>query len=72
MSRNPSGGLNQKTIDMDYTFFSRTANEGATTEVTFNVASEETPENSRFLKELGDLLAQGKIISYGYTTLQPY
>ena len=72
MSRNPSGGLNKKTIDMDYTFFSRTANEGATTEVTFNVASEETPENSRFLKELGNLLAQGKIIAYGYTTLQPY
>jgi hypothetical protein len=57
---------------MNYTFFSRTANEGATNEVTFNVASEETPENSRFLKELDSLLAQGKIIAYGYTTLQPY
>ena len=68
----PRGILTKKTIDMNYTFFSRTANEGATNEVTFNVASEETPENSRFLKELGDLLAQGKIIAYGYTTLQPY
>ena len=68
----PRGILTKKQLTMNHTFFSRTANEGATNEVTFNVASEETPENSRFLKELGDLLAQGKIIAYGYTTLQPY
>jgi len=57
---------------MNHTFFTRTSSKGATNEVTFNVASDETPENSRFLKELSDLLAQGKIIAYGYTTLLPY
>ena len=68
----PRGILTKKQLTMNHTFFSRTTNEGATTEVMFNVASEETPENSRFLKELDNLLAQGKIIAYGYTTLLPY
>jgi hypothetical protein len=68
----PRGILTKKTINMNHTFFLRTEIEGATADMTFNAASEETPENSRFLKELDNLLAQGEIIAYGYTTLMPY
>jgi hypothetical protein len=57
---------------MNHTFFSRTANKGVTAEVTFDVVSDKAPSETAFSKELGDLLAQGKIIAYGYTTLQPY
>lgn len=57
---------------MNHTFFTRTANKGATTDMTFDVISDKTPGNTAFSKELGYLLAQGKIIAYGYTTLLPY
>lgn len=57
---------------MNHTFFTRTANKGATTEVTFDVISDKAPSETAFSKELDNLLAQGKIIAYGYTTLLPY
>jgi hypothetical protein len=57
---------------MNHTFFSRTANKGVTTEVTFDVVSDKAPSETAFSKKLDNLLAQGKIIAYGYTTLQPY
>jgi hypothetical protein len=57
---------------MNHTFFTRTANKGVTTEVTFDVVSDKAPSETTFSKELNNLLAQGKIIAYGYTTLQPY
>ena len=57
---------------MNHTFFSRTANEGATIEMTFDVVSNKIPSETAFSRELDNLLAQGKIIAYGYTTLLPY
>jgi D-arabinose 1-dehydrogenase-like Zn-dependent alcohol dehydrogenase len=72
MSRNAERHLNQKTINMNHTFFSRTANKGVTTEMTFDVISDKAPSETAFSKELDNLLAQGKIIAYGYTTLLPY
>lgn len=57
---------------MNHTFFTRTANKGVTTEVTFDVVSNKIPSETAFSRELDNLLAQGKIIAYGYTTLLPY
>ena len=57
---------------MNHTFFSRTTNEGATIEMTFDVVSNKIPSETAFSRELDNLLAQGKIIAYGYTTLLPY
>ena len=68
----PRGILTKKQLTMNHTFFSRTANKGVTTEVTFDVVSDKAPSETTFSKELNNLLAQGKIIAYGYTTLQPY
>ena len=68
----PRGILTKKTINMNHTFFSRTANKGVTTEVTFDVVSDKAPSETAFSRELDNLLAQGKIIAYGYTTLLPY
>lgn len=68
----PRGILTKKQLTMNHTFFSRTANKGVTTEVTFDVISDKAPNETAFSRELGNLLAQGKIIAYGYTTLLPY
>ena len=68
----PRGILTKKQLTMNHTFFSRTTNEGATTEMTFDVVSDKAPSETAFSKELDNLLAQGKIIAYGYTTLLPY
>jgi hypothetical protein len=57
---------------MNHTFFLRTANKGVTNEVTFYVVSNKAPSETAFSRELYNLLAQGKIIAYGYTTLLPY
>lgn len=68
----PRGILTKKQLTMNHTFFSRTANKGVTTEMTFDVVSDKAPSETAFSKELDNLLAQGKIIAYGYTTLLPY
>lgn len=68
----PRGILTKKQLTMNHTFFSRTANKGVTTEATFDVVSDKAPSETAFSKKLDNLLAQGKIIAYGYTTLQPY
>jgi len=68
----PRGILTKKQLTMNHTFFTRTANKGVTTEVTFDVVSDKIPSETAFSKELDNLLAQGKIIAYGYTTLLPY
>lgn len=68
----PRGILTKKQLIMNYTFFSRTTNKGVTTEMTFDVVSNKIPSETAFSRELDNLLAQGKIIAYGYTTLLPY
>jgi len=57
---------------INHTFFTREANEGTATDIPFDVISPVALEWHLYERELDTLLAQGKIIAYGYTTLLPY
>lgn len=59
---------------INHTFFTREANEGTATDIPFNVELYvlSPSENFPYEREFDTLLAQGKIIAYGYTTLLPY
>jgi len=71
----PRGILTKKQLTMNHTFFTRDINEeGTATDIPFNVELYvlSPNENYPYERELYTLLTQGKIIAYGYTTLQPY
>jgi hypothetical protein len=65
----PRGILTKKQLTMKtYDLFMRSTTYGTTEDIMLEGGQ---PTDS-FIKNLNGLLSDGKIIAYGYTTLQPY